>query len=110
VDISHADQALWLSSKDDDRWAFEMKWDGIRGLAFIQGGRLRLMTRNQIEASGRYPELGGLAAALDGRNAILDGEIVGFDDQGRPRFEALPQRMGLERDHRIPARRDVAVA
>jgi bifunctional non-homologous end joining protein LigD len=96
--------------KDDDRWVYEMKWDGIRGLAFIQNGKLRLMPRNQIEATSRYPELGGLASALDGRNAILDGEIVGFDDEGRPRFEALKQRMGLKGDHRVPARRDVGVA
>src|SRR5205823_10453403 len=91
--------------KDDDRWAYEMKWDGIRGLAFIQGGQLRLMTRNQIEVTRRYPELSGLGAALGGRSAILDGEIVGFDEGGRPRFEALQQRMGLDGHHRIPSRR-----
>src|SRR6266542_4415547 len=95
---------------DDERWAHEMKWDGIRGLDFIQGGRLRLMTRNQIEVARRHPELGGLGAALGGRSAILDGEIVGFDDRGRPRFEALQQRMGLDGHHRNPARPDVAVA
>jgi ATP-dependent DNA ligase len=43
-----------LLPNDDDRWGFEMKWDGIRGLSFIQGGKLRLMTRNQIEATRRY--------------------------------------------------------
>src|SRR5437867_11730301 len=96
--------------KDDERWAYEMKWDGIRGLAFIQGGKLRLLTRNQIEVTKRYPELAGLGAALGRHAAILDGEIVGFDDAGRPRFEALQQRMGLEGAHRIPARPDVAVA
>src|SRR5437763_13810539 len=96
--------------KDDERWAYEMKWDGIRGLAFIQGGKLRLMTRNQIEVTRRYPELSGLGASLGRRSAILDGEIVGFDDGGRPRFEALQQRMGLDGHHRMPARPDVAVA
>lgn len=40
---------------DDDRWAHEMKWDGIRGLAFIEGGKLKLMTRNQLEVTRRYP-------------------------------------------------------
>src|SRR2546427_10001405 len=93
--------------KDDERWAYEMKWDGIRGLAVIQNGKLRLMTRNQIEVTRRYLELAGIGPQLDGRNAILDGEIVGFDDAGRPRFETLQQRMGLEGGHRIPARPDV---
>jgi len=95
---------------DDDRWAYEMKWDGIRGLAFIDQGRLRLMTRNQIEVTRRYPELAALPSALGNHGAVLDGEIVGFDDRGRPRFEALQQRMGLEGNHRIPSRPDVPVA
>src|ERR687892_30720 len=89
---------------DDARWAYEMKWDGIRGLAFIEQGKLRLMTRNQIEVTRRYPELAGLGAALGGHSAILDGEIVGFDDTGKPRFEALQQRMGLEGGHPSKAR------
>jgi len=82
--------------KDDARWAYEMKWDGIRALAFIQAGKLRIMTRNQIEVTKRYPELLPLSSQLGYRNAILDGEIVGFNDQGRPSFEALQQRMELE--------------
>jgi bifunctional non-homologous end joining protein LigD len=96
--------------KDDERWAYEMKWDGIRGLAFVQAGKLRLMTRNQNEVTGRYPELLQLGAQLAGRNAILDGEIVGFSEHGKPTFEALQQRMGLEGGHRIPSRPDVAAA
>ncbi len=95
---------------DDERWAYEMKWDGIRGLAFIEQGKLRLMTRNQIEVTRRYPELVGLASALGNHSAILDGEIVGFDDQGKPRFEALQQRMGLEGGHHTVARPGVPIA
>ncbi len=89
---------------DDERWAYEMKWDGIRGLAFVEQGKLRLLTRNQIEVSRRYPELAGLASALGNHSAVLDGEIVGFDDHGKPRFEALQQRMGLEGGHHTHAR------
>jgi bifunctional non-homologous end joining protein LigD len=95
---------------DDERWAYEMKWDGIRGLAFIEQGKPRLMTRNQIEVTKRYPELVGLGTALDGHSAILDGEIVGFDDAGKPRFEALQQRMGLEGGHHSKARPEVPIA
>jgi bifunctional non-homologous end joining protein LigD len=70
---------------DDEHWAYEMKWDGIRGLAFVEGGKLKLMTRNQIEVTRRYPDLAGIGSAPGGRRAILDGEIVGFDEQGRAR-------------------------
>ena len=95
---------------DDEWWAYEMKWDGIRGLAFIEQGKLRLLTRNQIEVTRRYPELAGLGAALGGHAAILDGEIVGFDDAGKPRFEALQQRVGLEGNHRSQAKPGVPIA
>src|SRR5438105_1953805 len=81
---------------DDARWAYEMKWDGIRALLFVGNGQLRIMTRNQIDVTKRYPELHGLGAGLARRSAIRDGEIVGFDEQGRPKFEAFQQRMGLE--------------
>jgi bifunctional non-homologous end joining protein LigD len=73
-------------------WSFELKWDGIRALALVQDGNLRLWTRNGNEVSGRYPELEPLADALD-RPALLDGEIVTFDERGRPSFERLQSRM-----------------
>jgi bifunctional non-homologous end joining protein LigD len=95
--------------KDDGRWAFEMKWDGIRLVARVDGG-LTLMTRNRIDATGRYPELGALASQLGGHAVLLDGELVAFDDAGRPSFEALQQRMGLEGGRRVASRRDVPIA
>src|SRR5437763_16426116 len=79
--------------KDDERWAYEMKWDGIRGLAFIQGGKLRLMTRNQIEVTRRYPELSGLGAALGGRGAIRDGERGGVGGGWGPGVGGLQRGM-----------------
>ena len=54
------------------------------------------MTRNLIDATGRYPELRAFADALGRHTAVLDGELVGFDDAGRPVFEALQGRMGLD--------------
>ena len=65
-----------------DGWAWELKWDGIRALGYIADEQLRLFTRNGNEVSRRYPELAALAGALESRDAILDGEIVTFDERG----------------------------
>ena len=69
-----------------------MKWDGVRALAFISDGRLRLVSRTGKDISATYPDLAGLGAAVTGGQALLDGEIVAFTD-GRPDFEALQPRM-----------------
>jgi bifunctional non-homologous end joining protein LigD len=74
------------------QWAVEMKWDGVRALAFISGGRLRLVSRTGKAISGTYPDLAGLGGAVTASQALLDGEIVAFTD-GRPDFEALQPRM-----------------
>lgn len=93
---------------DEEGWAFELKWDGIRALAFIEGGRLRLVSRNGRECTDAYPELAGLAAALGSRQVVLDGEVVAFDADGRPSFEALQPRVHLAdaAEARRAARRD----
>ena len=77
-------------------WAWELKWDGIRALGLVEGGALRLWTRNGNEVTPRYPELAPLADALGGHDAMLDGEIVTFDDRGRPSFERLQSRMHVQ--------------
>ncbi len=79
--------------RDDDRWAFEIKWDGVRAIAYSQPGSLRLESRNLREITASYPELARLARALGSRRAVLDGEIVAFDADGRPSFGALARRM-----------------
>ena len=73
-------------------WAVEMKWDGVRALAFIENGRLRLVSRTGKDISATYPDLAALGGAVTGAQALLDGEIVAFTD-GRPDFEALQPRM-----------------
>jgi bifunctional non-homologous end joining protein LigD len=73
-------------------WAVEMKWDGVRALAFISGGQLRLVSRTGKDITATYPDLAGLGGAVTGAQALLDGEIVAFTD-GRPDFEALQPRM-----------------
>jgi bifunctional non-homologous end joining protein LigD len=77
----------------DVQWAYEMKWDGVRAICTVDGGRITLMSRNDKDMSVSYPELRALGAQLGSTQAILDGEIVAFDDQGRPSFSLLQQRM-----------------
>ena len=79
----------------EEGWAYEIKWDGVRALAYCQPGQLRLESRNLIEITDKYPELSELSRALGSRSAILDGEIVAFDAAGRPSFSALQQRMQI---------------
>jgi bifunctional non-homologous end joining protein LigD len=77
----------------EQEWSFEVKWDGVRALAYARPGRLRIESRNQRDVSESYPELRGLSAALGMREALLDGEIVAFDPSGRPNFGLLQKRM-----------------
>jgi bifunctional non-homologous end joining protein LigD len=79
--------------KDDQRWAYEIKWDGVRAIAYSQPGELRLESRNLNNITDRYPELIGVGAALGSHSAVLDGEVVAFDPSGHPSFAALQQRM-----------------
>jgi bifunctional non-homologous end joining protein LigD len=78
---------------DDGRWAYEIKWDGVRALGTVEGGRLRLVSRRGNDITPRYPELRELGRALGSREALLDGEIVAFGDDGRPSFQRLQSRM-----------------
>jgi bifunctional non-homologous end joining protein LigD len=85
-------------------WSYEVKWDGIRGLVAVEAGEVAITSRLGNDLSGRYPELAGLVDALDAP-VLLDGEIVAFDDTGRPSFEVLQQRM-----HVADARRQAQFA
>jgi bifunctional non-homologous end joining protein LigD len=75
---------------DGDDWAYELKWDGYRTIAEIEGGRLRLTSRRANDVTAKYPEVAGLPDAL-GIDAILDGELVVLDGGGRPSFQAIQQ-------------------
>lgn len=85
---------LGLLARGD--WALEHKWDGIRVLARVDGDGLRIISRNGNDVTARYPELAGLPRALRG-DALVDGELVALDDDGRPSFELLQSRMNLTR-------------
>lgn len=79
--------------RDDGRWAVEVKWDGVRAIAYCQPGRLELQTRNLNAVTAQYPEVRRLSRALGSHDAVLDGELVAFDEDGRPSFERLQQRI-----------------
>jgi bifunctional non-homologous end joining protein LigD len=78
---------------DEQGWAYEIKWDGVRAIAYCEPGQVRLESRNLREISGQYPEVRALALELEGRPAVLDGELVAFDEQERPSFQLLQRRM-----------------
>jgi bifunctional non-homologous end joining protein LigD len=79
---------------DSPEFAYEPKWDGVRTLAFVDGGVVRLQTRNLLDCTAQYPEAHQVAEALTGAyQAILDGEIVALDERGAPSFQKLQPRM-----------------
>jgi bifunctional non-homologous end joining protein LigD len=95
---------------DDDDWLFEIKWDGYRAVAFMGKGKVRLVSRNQNEMTALYPELTDMARFLRAKAAVLDGEVVAVDEQGRPSFSLMQQRTGIRHGRfRAPGRKDVPV-
>lgn len=82
-----------LDDLDDGTWSFEVKWDGVRAIGFIEDGHLRLQSSNGLDITARYPELQPLAVDLADHTVILDGEIVAFNADGRPDFGLLQHRM-----------------
>ncbi|HYH58512.1 MAG TPA: non-homologous end-joining DNA ligase [Thermoleophilaceae bacterium] len=88
----------------DSGWAYEIKWDGVRAVAYSEPGRLRLESRNLNDITAQYPEVRPLNRALSSHSAVLDGELVAFDAEGRPSFERLQQRMHLTGESQIRRR------
>jgi bifunctional non-homologous end joining protein LigD len=77
----------------DAGWAAEVKWDGVRAIAYCRPGRIELRSRNLNDVTAQYPEVRRLSRQLGARDAVLDGELVAFDEEGRPSFERLQQRI-----------------
>jgi bifunctional non-homologous end joining protein LigD len=95
---------------DNPEWLFEIKWDGYRALAFIEDGRVRLVSRSQNDLTAQFPELGSLPQFVKAERAILDGEIVALDEEGRPSFSLMQQRTGFQPGkRRLPGREGVPV-
>ncbi len=86
---------------DDPRWWFEPKLDGIRALARMETGGTVLSTRKGRDVTYQYPDIHMIHELVDQVNAVLDGEIVAVDADGRNSFEALQQRMNLQNEREI---------
>jgi bifunctional non-homologous end joining protein LigD len=78
---------------DDENWAFEIKWDGVRAILFVEGGRVRAQSRNDLDVTVSFPELADIGKFLGMTTCVIDGEIVALGEDGRPSFSRLQQRM-----------------
>jgi bifunctional non-homologous end joining protein LigD len=76
-----------------DEWLFEVKWDGVRAIAFVEGEQVRLQSRSGIRCERQYPELATLHHYVAARSTILDGEIAVLDPQGISRFHLIQSRI-----------------
>lgn len=90
----------------DAHWIYEIKWDGIRTVARVQNGVVKLWSRAKRDVTTEFPELATLANSVDAREAVLDGETVVLDSNGRSDFQRLQSRMGV----RNPSQRLMAEA
>jgi bifunctional non-homologous end joining protein LigD len=90
--------------KNEEGWAFEVKWDGVRGVTYVRDAQFHMESRNLKDITPRYPEIWPLADALGGHEVILDGEVVAFDDKGRPSFGVLQNRMHLANAREVQRR------
>lgn len=95
---------------DGKDWLFEIKWDGYRAVAFIENNKVRLVSRNQNDLTARYPELKDMAQHIRAKTAILDGEVVALDAEGKASFSLMQQRTGFRPGgRRATANADVPV-
>ena len=79
---------------DSDHHFFELKWDGLRALLFLDRGKLELQNRNCRDVTKQYPELQSIRDQIKARKAIIDGEVVVLDERGTPNFGRLQTRFG----------------
>lgn len=79
----------------DPQWLFEIKWDGVRTVAFLERGATRLVARSGREVTSEYPEFQALTKNVYADTAILDGEIVALNQHGRSDFQRMQYRIGV---------------
>jgi bifunctional non-homologous end joining protein LigD len=86
---------------EEERYGFEIKWDGMRAVVYSLPGRIRIQGRKLNDITSQWPELRRMNRALHEHEAVLDGEIVAFDADGRPSFARLQRRMNLTGESQI---------
>jgi len=89
--------------------ATEVKLDGQRATVIVADGEVTVFSRNGADVTRTYPELSGIAAAVDDRQVVLDGEIVALDTEGRPSFTRLQRRWPQQRRPRPELVREIPV-
>jgi bifunctional non-homologous end joining protein LigD len=94
--------------REQGTWGFELKWDGVRVVAHCDPEGLRLETRRLRDVTNTYPELNALGDELCRFGAVLDGEVVALDDEGRPSFQRIQERMNVS-DPAVARRKSATV-
>ena len=87
--------------RKEAEWAFEIRWAGLRALAFCDPGHLELVTADGEEVTRAFPEVRGVLEQLHGRPALLDGVVVAFGEGGNPDSTRLQRRINAESDSQI---------
>ncbi|MCX4429862.1 ATP-dependent DNA ligase [Streptomyces mirabilis] len=88
--------------ESEAEYAYETLWNGVRVIAHLPGnGSMRLLSQTGVDVTDQYPELKALPVLLPGPQAVLDGEIITLDGEGRPSVERLQQRMSLHHPQAI---------
>lgn len=85
---------------EGDAWGHEIKLDGYRMLCYCEGGKVRLMSRNGLDWSAKFPALIAELARLPVESALLDGEVVMLDEQGVSHFQALQEALSTRKTDR----------
>ncbi len=76
-----------------DEWLFEVKWDGVRAIAFIESEEVRLQSRSGLRCERQYPELAVIHHQIAAQQAVLDGEIAVLDAKGVSQFHLIQPRI-----------------
>ncbi len=80
---------------DDADWLFEVKWDGYRSICYVEDDRIRFVSRNHIDLSDKFPELLAARSEISARTAVMDGEIVALNAEGKPDFQLMQDTVGF---------------
>jgi bifunctional non-homologous end joining protein LigD len=86
---------------DGEQWLYEVKWDGYRAIALKRGSSVHLLSRKGNDLTREYPDVVEAVQGIAAKTALLDGEIVALDDQGRPSFQMLQHRATLGKNRRV---------